>query len=184
MAVINSEQYFDFPFAVRDVVAMGRFPHLNRLQGMSAQDWEAVHAALRLTSAEMFALRPISQLSSGEKQRVLIARAIAQQPSILMLDEPNAHLDINHQIGIFNLLRNLNREHHLTVIVVLHDLTAAAAFCETICLLHHGRIVRVGRPLEVITADLIRQTYRAEVQVVTSPLGEFPQVVFGPERVL
>ncbi len=182
LAVISSEQHFDFPFLVRDIVAMGRFPHLSRLQRMSAHDWDIVRQALHLTSAEALENRPISQISSGEKQRVLIARAIAQQPSILMLDEPNAHLDINHQIAIFKLLRALNREHGLTIVLVLHDLTAAAAFCETICLLHCGKIVCMGRPEEVITADLIRQTYGAQVEVVPSPLGGFPQVVFGPER--
>lgn len=181
VAVISSEQYFDFPFPVREVVAMGRFPHLNRLQRMSAKDWDIVSQALRLTSADDMEDRPISQISSGEKQRVLIARAIAQQPSLLMLDEPNAHLDINHQIAIFNLLRVLNREHGLTIVVVLHDLTVAAAFCETICLLHDGRVARVGKPKEVITADLIRNTYGAEVQIVSSPVGGFPQVVFGPK---
>ena len=128
MAVIASDQHFEFPFSVADVVAMGRFPHLNRLERLSSKDWEVVDQALRLTSTDHLRWRAISQLSSGEKQRVLIARAIAQQPSILMLDEPNSHLDINHQIAIFKLLRSLNQQHQITVVIVLHDLTSAAAF--------------------------------------------------------
>jgi len=180
LAVISSEQHFEFPFSVADVVAMGRFPHLNRLERMSDRDWEIVDEAMERTCVGDFRNRSISQLSSGEKQRVLIARAIAQQPSILMLDEPNAHLDINHQIAIFNLLRTLNRQHRMTVIVVLHDLSAAAAFCETMVLVHRGRIVRTGTAAEVITKELIQQTYGAEVVVFPSPVGGGPQIAFGP----
>ena len=180
LAVISSEQHFEFPFSVANVVAMGRFPHLNRLERMSDEDWKIVDEAMERTCVRDFRNRSISQLSSGEKQRVLIARAIAQQPSILMLDEPNAHLDINHQIAIFNLLRTLNRQHQMTVIVVLHDRSAAAAFCETMVLLHQGRIVRTGTPAEVITEELIQQTYGAEVVVFPSPVGGGPQIAFGP----
>jgi iron complex transport system ATP-binding protein len=182
LAVISSEQHFEFPFSVADVVAMGRFPHLNRLERMSDQDWKIVDEAMERTCVLDFRNRSISQLSSGEKQRVLIARAIAQQPSILLLDEPNAHLDINHQIAIFNLLRTLNRQHQMTVIVVLHDLSAAAAFCETMVLLHQGQIVRTGTPSEVITAELIQQTYGAEVAVFPSPVGGRPHIAFGHAR--
>jgi cobalamin transport system ATP-binding protein len=181
LAVISSEQHFEFPFSVADVVAMGRFPHLNRLERMSDRDWKIVDEAMERTCVLEFRNRSISQLSSGEKQRVLIARAVAQQPSILMLDEPNAHLDINHQIAIFSLLRALNRQHQMTVIVVLHDLSAAAAYCETMVLLHRGRIVRTGTPAEVITEELIRQTYGAEVAVFPSPVGGCPQIAFGPD---
>jgi iron complex transport system ATP-binding protein len=182
LAVISSEQHFEFPFSVKDIVAMGRFPHLNRLERMGDLDWSIVNEAMERTCVYDFRNRSISQLSSGEKQRVLIARAIAQQPSTLMLDEPNAHLDINHQISIFNLLRTLNSQHRMTVIVVLHDLSAAAAFCERLVLLHHGRIVRTGKPAEVITADLIKQTYGAEVAVFPSPVGGCPQIAFGPAQ--
>lgn len=180
VAVIGSEQSFEFPFLVRDVVAMGRFPHLSLLQRMSANDWRVVQRALEMTCVDSLAGRLISRLSSGEKQRVLIARAIAQQPSILMLDEPNAHLDINHQIAIFNLLRSLNRNQEMTIVVVLHDLTTAAAFCERVVLLHQGRIVKTGSPSEVITGKLIRATYGADVQVFPSPAGGYPQVAFAP----
>jgi iron complex transport system ATP-binding protein len=180
IAVISSEQSFEFPFSVRDVAAMGRFPHLNRMQRMTALDWEIVEGALKMTCTEALESRPISQLSSGERQRVLVARAIAQEPSVLLLDEPNAHLDISHQIAIFNLLRSLKSDLGVTIVVVLHDLIAAAAFCESVLLLHQGRIVKAGRPEEVITAELIRKTYGADVHVFPSPLGGFPQIAFGP----
>ncbi len=180
LAVISSEQHFEFPFSVADVVAMGRFPHLNRLERMSDRDWKIVDEAMERTSVLDFRNRSISQLSSGEKQRVLIARAIAQQPSILMLDEPNAHLDINHQIAIFNLLRTLNRQHQMTVIVVLHDLSAAAAFCETMVLLHRGQIVRTGTPAEVITAELIQTDLRRRSSRFPEPGRRVPADCFRP----
>ncbi|HEV8131009.1 MAG TPA: ABC transporter ATP-binding protein [Acidobacteriota bacterium] len=181
VAVISSEQFFEFPFPVAEIVAMGRFPHLGNFQKMTDQDWKAVEEALRMTNTEHLRTRPISQLSSGERQRVLIARAIAQQPSILMLDEPNAHLDINHEIGIFHLLQFLNREHGMTVIVVLHDLTAAAAFCRSVALLHQGRLIKHGSPEEVITSEMIRRTYGADVVVHPSPVGGFPQISYAPK---
>lgn len=181
MAVITSEEFFEFPFTVHDVIAMGRIPHQARFQKMSAQDEEIVEEALRLTATGDLRLRSISDLSSGERQRVLIARAIAQQPTVLMLDEPNAHLDIHHQIQIFNLLRQLNRDHGMTLVVVLHDLTAAAAFCQRLALLHEGKVFREGPPAEVITSEVIHQVYGASVLVQASPAGQFPIIAYGPE---
>ncbi len=178
IAVISSEQYFQFPFPVLEVVAMGRFPHLGRLQKMSRQDWDIVDDAMRMTDISQLRHRPISQLSSGERQRVLIARAIAQQPSILVLDEPNAHLDIHHQIAIFRLLRLLNERHTMTEIMVLHDLTAAAAFCKSVALLHQGRLIKQGSAREVITTENLRETYGADVVVHPSPAGGYPQVTY------
>ncbi|MDA2929945.1 ABC transporter ATP-binding protein [Acidobacteria bacterium AH-259-O06] len=181
MAVISSEQYFEFPFPVAQVVAMGRFPYLGRFQRMSNQDWKIVDEALEMTQTDHLRERPISQLSSGERQRVLMARAVAQKPSILMLDEPNAHLDIKHQISIFRLLQFLNRKQGMSVVVVLHDLTAAGAFCRTVALLRQGELVKQGKPEEVITTEVLRSTYGADVLVYPSPLGGFPQVTYRPE---
>lgn len=181
IAVISSEQHFQFPFPVLEVVAMGRFPHLGRLQKMSQQDWEIVDDAMRMTDIGQLQHRPISQLSSGERQRVLIARAIAQRPSILVLDEPNTHLDIHHQIAIFRLLRFLNERHAMTEIMVLHDLTAAAAFCQSVALLHQGKLVKQGSPEDVITTENIKATYGTEVVVYPSPAGGYPQIAYPRE---
>ncbi len=171
LTVIPSEHYFDFPFLVRDVVSMGRFPHLGPLQGLRPSDREIVSQALQETQTAQLAERSISELSSGERQRVLIARALAQQSGTLILDEPNVHLDINHQIAIFRLLFQLQQEAGKTIIVVLHDLTMVGAFCERVALLNEGRIIRTGTPNEIITEETIRSTYGADVQVMSGPEG-------------
>ena len=182
VAVIASEQHFEFAFLVRDVVAMGRFPHQARLERTSQRDRQVVDESLQMTQTEHLADRSISALSSGERQRVLVARALAQTPSILMLDEPTAHLDINHQIGTFRLLRRLNRSRGMTIITVLHDLTAAAVFCPAVVLLHQGRLIKQGSPAEVITPEIIQETYQTEVSVHPSPVGGFPQISYPPDE--
>ena len=182
MAVISSEQFFEFPYPVSEIVAMGRYPYLGRLQALSREDTQIVDRALELTYVKHLRHRAISHLSSGERQRVLIARAIAQQPKLLMLDEPNAHLDICHQIAIFELLRSLNRDHGMTIVAVLHDLTSAAAYSEITVLLHEGRVVKTGKPDEVITRTLIQETYGVDVAVFPSPYGGFPLVAFAPKE--
>lgn len=181
LAVIPSENHFEFPFRVSQVAAMGRFPFLGRLQRMSEEDRQIVDRALRLTRADELRERPISELSSGERQRVLMARALAQQPKLLVLDEPNAHLDIHHQIAIFRLLRRLNREEGLTVLAVLHDLTMASVFCKTVAIMEDGAIVRQGAPGEVITADNIRAIYGADVLVHSNRQG-VPMITYAAEE--
>ncbi len=175
MAVIPSENHFDFPFRVAEVAGMGRFPYQGRMQRMSSDDRRIVERALRMAQAEELKERPISELSSGERQRVLIARALAQQPRLLVLDEPNSHLDIKHQIEVFRLLARLTKEERLTVLVVLHDLTMAAVFSETVAIMNSGRIVETGPPKKVITTERIRSIYGADVVVRSDGLD--PPVV-------
>lgn len=175
MAVIPSENHFEFPFKVSEVAAMGRFPYLGRMQRMSRKDQEIVERALDMAQAADLRERSISELSSGERQRVLIARALAQEPRLLVLDEPNAHLDIKHQIEVFRLLASLAKEGKLAVLVVLHDLTMAAVFSETVAIMESGRVVKLGPPREVITTATIRSIYGADVIIRRD--GEGPPVV-------
>ncbi len=171
LAVIPSENHFEFPFPAEEVVSMGRYPHLGRLQALLPSDREAVAEAMRLTDTEGFAGRAISQLSSGERQRVLLARALAQQPSLLVLDEPNTHLDIHHQIAVFRLLRRLVDQRRMSVIVVLHDLSMAGVFCDRVALLSAGRLIQEGPPSEVITTETIRRVYGADVHILRTESG-------------
>src|SRR4030042_1217398 len=120
---------------------MGRFPPTRRPADSRSQDSAAVNAALGLTDLLELQNRPISQLSSGERQRALIARALAQEPSVMLLDEPDAHLDLHHQLNIFRLLTRLNHERSMTIVVVLHDLTSAASFCRELVLLDKGLMI-------------------------------------------
>ena len=181
MAVISAEQYFDFPFMVRDVVAMGRFPHTRRYADSRQQDSEAVDAALTLTDLLDLQDRPISQLSSGERQRALIARALAQEPSVMLLDEPDAHLDLHHQLNIFRLLTRLNRERSMTIVVVLHDLTSAAAFCRELVLLDKGMMIGHGTPAAVIAPETIARVYGPGVVVCPNPVTDGPMVTITGE---
>jgi iron complex transport system ATP-binding protein len=181
MSVIPSENHFEFPFRVREVVEMGRFPHLGRLQRMSQSDHDLVTDSLRLTQTDHLAARRISELSSGERQRVLLARSITQQPELLVLDEPNTHLDIRHQISAFNQLRKLNREEGVTILVVLHDLTMAAAFADTIAVMKDGQLLTSGSPRSVISSEMIRSVYEADVTVHRNPEG-MPLVDYGESR--
>lgn len=176
IAVISSSQYFEFPFSVETIISMGRFPHLSRLQQLDQNDLEIVEKALHITQTTHLKNRPISQLSSGERQRVLIARTIAQQTPFLMLDEPNTHLDIKHQISIFRLLQELNKNHNMSIVIVLHDLTAAATFSQTVALLDRGKLLTIGLPQEVITSENIKTVYGVNVEIYPSLSGEFPQV--------
>lgn len=181
LAVIPSENHFEFPFRVEEVVSMGRYPHLNRLQSLLPDDRNAVARAMALTHTQEFAGRPISELSSGERQRVLLARALAQEPRLLILDEPNAHLDIHHQISLFRLLRRQVADRSMSVIAVLHDLTMAGVFCDRVALLEEGSLIREGAPDVVITTEIIRRVYGADVEIVKAPSGA-PLVRYGAEE--
>ncbi|MBI4447286.1 MAG: ABC transporter ATP-binding protein [Acidobacteria bacterium] len=180
IAVVSSEQHFDFPFFVHEVVSMGRFPFLGRLQQMTSRDYEIVDESLRITDSEHLKDRRIAELSSGERQRVILARCLAQQPQVLLLDEPNTHLDINHLLSTFRLLRHLNAEKNLTVVLAIHDLAAACAFCKSVTALKDGQLIKSGAPEEVISAEMVRAVYGADVHIYPSPCGGFPQVSYFP----
>jgi iron complex transport system ATP-binding protein len=128
------------------------------------------------TSTDLFADRPITTLSGGERQRCMIARALAQEPEVLLLDEPTAHLDINHQIEILDLARRLTSERSLATLVVLHDLNLASQYCDHLVLLAQGHVVAAGPPQEVVTEAHLREAYGAEVQVRLHPTTGRPYV--------
>jgi iron complex transport system ATP-binding protein len=181
LAVVSADSHFDFPFPVREVVEMGRFPHRGRLQGIGRHDSEAITRALQATDLVALEARPISQLSTGERQRALIARGLAQEPAVMLFDEPDAHLDLHHQLNIFRLLRRLNRERNITTVVVLHDLTAAGSFCRELALLDAGRLVAFGQPERVITSDIIRRVYGPGIAVRRNPVGRGPLVTIDAD---
>jgi iron complex transport system ATP-binding protein len=178
MAVASSDQGLDFPFLAEDVVAMGRYAYLGRIGGMSAEDHRIVDETLALTETAHLRRRQISQLSSGERQRVLIARCLVQLPSILLLDEPDAHLDVHHQARIFQLLLRLNSERGIGIVAILHDLTLAAGFCDSIALLSRGSLMSVGKPSDVITDERVRTVYGEGVRIQADPTDGLPIVSY------
>jgi iron complex transport system ATP-binding protein len=181
LAFVPQESRVAFDFTVLEIVLMGRSPRLGLLGIEGAHDLEIARRALAFTDAEALAERPISQLSSGERQRVLLARALAQEPDTILLDEPTAFLDLGHQVRIHRLLSGLHRERGTTVVFVSHDLNLAARYADRIVLLAEGRILRDGTPAQVLTPDALRAAYGVEVRLVTDPELEAPTVVvLGP----
>jgi len=170
LAVVTQESQLHFDFTVSEIVRMGRIPHLRRFQRESIVDERIVEQALHLTELQPFANRLVTALSGGERQRVAIARALAQTPEILLLDEPTAHLDLNYQLALLDLIWKLNRTEGLTVLVVLHDLNLAAQYCDKLILLQNGRIYNVGSPTDVITEAAIREVYGVEAIVGPHPV--------------
>ena len=177
MAVVPQGTSIAFPFTVREIVLMGRSPHLGLLQMERESDLRIADNAMALTDTLEFADRGIDELSGGERQRVIIARALAQEPKVMLLDEPTSYLDINHQVEIFDLIKRLNSERDLTVVIVLHDLNMAAEYCDRLILLKDGRVYKDGSPVEVITEANIREVYEANVVVSDNAITGAPHIV-------
>ncbi len=164
MAVVSQEHEVAFPLTAGEVVLLGRTPHLGRLQWEGPEDLAAVEEALREAGAQALRDRWVHELSSGERQRVMIARALAQTPALLFLDEPTNHLDLAAQGEIRRLVRRL-RGRHLSVILVTHDVALAAAVADRLWVLKSGRLVAEGLPRDVITPALIKDVYGVDVRV-------------------
>lgn len=167
IAAMTQDNGSDLDFTVSELVALGRAPHGDR-------DPAIVREAMKRVGVDHLADRGVLTLSGGERQRALAARALAQTPEVLVLDEPTNHLDIAHQIGLLAALRDTA----LTVLVVLHDLNLAAAVCDRIGVLAHGRLVAVGPPREVLTPTVLREVFGVEAEIVAHPTTGRPQLLY------
>lgn len=177
VAFVPQDTMINFPFTAQDIVLLGRIPHLRRLQQESARDFTACRLAMELTDTLGLKNKRVDELSSGERQRIVIAKALAQEPALLLLDEPTSHLDIGHQIQILDMLKDLNRQQHLTIAMVLHDLNLASEYCNKIILLDKGSLYRQGTPQEVLTYDTIESVYHTVVVVSDNPINSKPFVI-------
>ena len=158
------EPRFDFPFTALEVVLMGRHPHLSGIAFESPDDVALARAALERAGASGLAERAIDELSTGERQRVVFARALAQASPVLLLDEPASFLDLKHQVALFDRLRELAREGR-AVLAVLHDLNLAAEYCDRLVLLAGGRLLAAGATNEVLTYANLTAAYETEIYV-------------------
>ncbi|HMN30574.1 MAG TPA: ABC transporter ATP-binding protein, partial [Caldilineaceae bacterium] len=175
-AAVTQERASDFDFSVHEIVLMGRTPHKGLFDGDTPADFAIVEAALRQVNLTAYAGRSFRTLSGGEKQRVLVARALAQQAKLLVLDEPTNHLDIRHQLEILGLVKRLG----VTTLAALHDLNLAAQYCERIFLLDAGKVVASGGPEQVLQPELIRQVYGVDAHVERHPLTKQLVMTFFP----
>jgi iron complex transport system ATP-binding protein len=175
IGVVPQETTINFDFTVRDVVLMGRHPYIRRMGSERQQDLDIVNRAMELTNTLHFADRSINEISGGERQRVIIARALAQQPNILLLDEPTSHLDINHQTEILNIISNLKGS--VTIVGVFHDLNLAAHFCDILIMLDEGKIVAQGTPKTVLTRENLNAVFHINAIVRTNPVTQKPYII-------
>lgn len=171
IAVVPQVSVFHFSFTVEDFVLLGRIPYLPRFYLEGKNDYLIAEEAMQLTETISFRQRRMNELSEGEKQRVVIARSLAQKPTLLLLDEPAAHLDIRHQLDVFNLLKRLNREKGITIILVSHDLNLASQYTSQLILLHQGKIFARGSPQEIINEENIWKVYGVKVKVTPGIKG-------------
>ena len=176
LAVVAQHNYYNFDFSVQDVVLMGRAPHKRALDRDNAEDYQIVSQALETVGMTDFTHRSFATLSGGEQQRVILARALAQQTPCLILDEPTNHLDIKYQLQLLDLVRGLNR----TVITAVHDLNIAAMYCDRLYALKDGQIVGQGTPQELLTPAFIRDVYEVDAEVFRDKRGIL-RIVYFPD---
>lgn len=164
IGVVTQAEEIAFPITVRELVAMGRYPHLGPWRREGGADRAAVADALSLCELDDIAHRPMLEISGGERQRARVARALAQQPATLLLDEPTASLDIAHEMALLELLARL-RTAGVTIVMATHNINVAARFCDRLVLMHHGRLAAAGPPIDVMTRDGIEAVYHWPVAI-------------------
>ena len=180
VAVVPQRFHIPFGFTTSEVVMLGRIPFIRAFAGETATDRQAMVTAMERVGISQLTKRRFDELSGGERQKVILAMALAQQPKLLLLDEPTVHLDISHQIESLELVRSLNVEQGLTVIAAMHDLNLASLYFDRLILLKEGRILAEGTPAQVLTEDRIREVFSVSVGVEFHPVTGVPHIVVIP----
>jgi iron complex transport system ATP-binding protein len=181
IAMVQQESSLVFPIRAGDYVLQGRHPHGRSLWFEKEEDFAIAENALAQVAAEHLRDRWMHEISGGEKQRIVLARALTQKPLVLLLDEPTLHLDIGAQVELLQRLRHLAEENHYTIIVVTHELGLAAEFADQIVLLHRGKCLRVGTPAAVYQRELLEQVFETRLEIETGAEGR-PRVVIQGRR--
>jgi iron complex transport system ATP-binding protein len=163
---------------VEEFVLLGRIPHYGKFQFLETKkDEEIAKKYMSMTNTLTYQNQPMEEISGGERQLAVVARALTQEPELLLLDEPTSHLDIKHQTAILDLVRELNRNSRLTVMMVLHDLNLASEYCDRLILLNNGNIHRIGEPAKVLTFQVIEEVYETVVVIEENPISHKPYVL-------
>ena len=179
LGILFQENVAPNDLTVEELTYHGRYPHRRLFESIRPEDRQAVEQALELCGAQALRQRPISQISSGQKQLAWIAMLIAQSPDYLFLDEPTTYLDLAHQFDVMNLVRRLNRELGNTIVISVHDLNLAARYADHVFALREGRIVASGPPQEVLTVEILRAVFDVETRVIRDPAGELHCLPIG-----
>jgi len=182
VAVVPQDLAPAFSFTALEVVLMGRSPYLSRWGGGGPEDWSRARAAMAATRVQHLADRPVDELSGGERRRVILAQALAQDAPVLLLDEPTTHLDLRHVLDLLGIVRGLAVGEGAAVLAILHDLNLAAATCDRVVVLHLGRVVAEGAPEVVVTPSLLREVYGVEADVAPDEVTGRPSVRMAAPR--
>ncbi|MFO8059014.1 MAG: ABC transporter ATP-binding protein [bacterium] len=178
LAMVPQEPAVAFSFSVMEIVLMGRAPYLGRWQLEGRGDTDTANEALAMTGLVSLKNRSFHELSGGEKQRVMIAKALAQRSNVLLLDEPTSFLDLKHQVEIYQLVRELARQRDIAVIAVSHDINLAAMHCDRVAVLSGGRVIEQGPPATVVRPDLLSRVYGVEVAMASHELRSNAPLIF------
>jgi iron complex transport system ATP-binding protein len=178
IALVPQNFYINFPFTAKEVVMMGRYPHIKRFEAPSTRDIRFVHDIMEKTDTLKFENRFITQLSSGERQRVIFARALAQDSPVLVLDEATSNLDINHALGMLKLASQGVANETKTVIAVMQDINLAAAFCDYLIFVQHGDVVANGPIDKILKTETLRDIFQVDSKIYFEPYSDSMQVVF------
>jgi iron complex transport system ATP-binding protein len=172
IALVEQTPKLAWPYTVTQILKLGRFPHRGWLAPYTAQDAAVIEQVLQQTDLAALRERPLNKLSAGERQRVLVARALVQQPKILLLDEPSSNLDIHHQLKLLDFVRTLAAEQELAVVIAIHDLALAARFCPRLVVLHRGHLHADGPTEEVLNPALLKEVFGVQAQLYRDPIHQ------------
>jgi len=178
LAYVPQEFSSMYDFTVEEIVCMGRFPYHRLFEPLDERDWKIVGAVMKRTGVQTLRQRRLSQLSGGEKQRVILASALAQEPRILLLDEPTRALDLKHQLQFYRILQEEQRQSQHTVVTVTHDVNLAIRFCRRIVVLKNGRLVADGPPQQIIRPEVLEAVYEVPLEIFPHPGDGKPLVMF------
>ncbi|GEN46122.1 ABC transporter ATP-binding protein [Alkalibacillus haloalkaliphilus] len=177
VSVLTQDGLSPYPMTVYDAVLMGRYPHLSFFQREGTEDYKRVENVLSMTGLDSFRNQMLDTLSGGERQRVAIAKAMVQEPEVLLLDEPTSYLDIGYQVNVLNLVKEWQNRDQLTVLMVLHDLNLAAQYCDQLVLMNNGEVIKQGTSEEIIEADTLQTVYQTKPEIIRHPKSNIPQIL-------